>query len=216
MSPNETSDGRLLDLLHAQGSMTIAELSAACEVTATAIRQRLHRLMGEGLVERTLRRTGRGRPGHSYSLTEKARRRAGTNFRDLALVLWDEIRAVKDQQVRAGLLRRLAVKMAAMYRVRTGGASQPERMESVKELFDERRVAVEIDPSGEAPVLRILDCPYPDLAEKDRGICAMEKMVLGELIGGPLRLATCRLDGYACCEFEGEATSVATGVVAAN
>ena len=65
-------------------------------VTATAVRQRLQRLMAEGLIERHTERKGRGRPNHRYSLTEKGERSAGTNFSDLAVVLWEEIKAVDD------------------------------------------------------------------------------------------------------------------------
>ena len=93
--------------------MSVTEVAGATRVTATAVRQRLTRLMGLGLVERELAiadggRAGRGRPCHRYSLTEKARRQAGNNFPDLAIVLWHEIRGVKDQEIRRGLLERIA------------------------------------------------------------------------------------------------------------
>jgi len=221
----ETSDAQLLDLLRHHGSMSVTQVAVAMRVTATAVRQRLSRLMGQGLVERgfaagagteSFARAGRGRPSHRYSLTEKARRQAGNNFSDLAIVLWDEIRGVKDQEIRRGLLERIATAMAAMYRENVVGSTLPARLDSLKRLFGERRVPLDVSsgdeqtgvagqPTQEAtqfPMLTVAECPYPELAEKDRGICAVEKMLFAKLLDHPVRLSQCRLDGHSCCQFE--------------
>src|SRR6187455_753902 len=102
---SEFSDQRLLELMRSRGSVSIAEAIEAGGVTATAVRQRLTRLMRDGLVERSTERRGRGRPGHRYSLTEKARRQSGHNYADLSLALWHEIRNLKDAEIRRGLLQ---------------------------------------------------------------------------------------------------------------
>lgn len=217
----ETGDARLLELLRKHGAMTVSEVARATAVTPTAVRQRLARLMSQGMVERHVQphragspdvgsgvaaapgvRSGRGRPSHRYALTELARRQAGSNFADLALVLWREIRAVKDVEVRRGLLQRIAAALAAMYRGEIHGASLPARMQSLKELFARRRVPLEVEPGTHSPVLTVVDCPYPELAEEDRGICAVERMLFAELLQSPLRLSQCRLEGHSCCQFE--------------
>jgi DeoR family transcriptional regulator, suf operon transcriptional repressor len=199
---SETSDARLLDLLRQRGAMSIAEVADASEVTATAVRQRLTRLISQGLVERDVARTGRGRPSHRYSLTEKARRQVGSNFADLALVLWEEVRAIADPEIRRGLLQRLAGALARMYEQRVGGTDVASRMESVKAVFEERQIPLQVAVTPAGPMLTIVDCPYAELAEKDRGICAVEKMLFAELLHTPLRLETCRLDGHTCCQFQ--------------
>ncbi|HWB09519.1 MAG TPA: MarR family transcriptional regulator [Pirellulales bacterium] len=198
----ETSDTRLLDLMHQNGPMTIAQLATQTSVTATAVRQRLSRLMAQGLVERQTARAGRGRPSHRYSLSEKARRQVGNNYADLAVLLWDEIRSVKDPEVRRGLFQRLAGAMARFYAGRVNGGTLAARMESLKDLFADRRVPMDVRSDGELPVLTVVDCPYPELAEKDRGICAVEKMMFAELLASPLKLSQCRLEGHPCCQFE--------------
>ena len=198
----ESSDERLLDILRREGASSVSEIATATEVTATAVRQRLNRLMAEGLIERSLRRAPRGRPSHCYSLTEKARRQAGTNFADLAIVLWNEIRAIRDPAVRRGLLERLARTMADSYGSAVNGESTSERMQSVVELFADRHVRLEVDQSGQLPVLKAVECPYPELAEKDRGICALEGMLFSALLDTDVKLSHCRLDGHHCCEFQ--------------
>lgn len=214
-TPCETSDGRLLDLLRTRGPMSVGEMAEAGGVTATAVRQRLTRLTEQGLIERVTRRLGRGRPEHRYSVTEKARRLAGNNYADLAVVLWQELRAVKDEEVRRGLLQRIAEHMTRLYRDSLNGSTVAERMESLRALMADRRVPVEVvqaespNPVGSGgetpanlPILRVVDCPYPELAAQDRSICAMERILFQEVVRQPLHLSQCRLDGHACCEFE--------------
>ena len=198
----ESSDVGLLDLLRKSGPLGVSTLTQATGVTPTAVRQRLVRLMAEGLVDREVTRAGRGRPSHRYALTEKGRRQAGANFADLAIALWREVRAVENPEIRRGLLGRIAKSMAAMYGSKAAGATTTERMKSVSRIFAERDVPFAVDESGPLPVLTAQACPYPGLAEQDRGICALERMMFSELVGDSLRLAECRLDGDECCRFE--------------
>lgn len=201
----ETSDALVMDLLRRRPHLTVVGLAEATGVTATAVRQRLVRLMAQGLVQRHALRGGRGRPSHTYSLTPLARQTSGTNFADLASILWKELRAIRDPAVRRGLIERLAKALAEQYRDRVNGATAEERMHEVVELLAERKVPFAVDRSknpGGLPVLTALECPYPELAEQDRGICAMEKMLFAELVDPSLKLTQCRLDGHSCCQFE--------------
>jgi DeoR family suf operon transcriptional repressor len=199
---SESSDVAILDLLRKKDAMSIAELAVATRVTSTAVRQRLSRLMAHGLIERKLIRVaGRGRPSHHYLLTDKGKRKTGANFVDLAIALWHEIRAIEDPDVRRGLLQRLAHRMAEAYGSQIQGDSLTEQMESVVKMFGERDVAFEVDTTGDLPVLKAVACPYPELAEQDRSVCSLERMMFSELFGNTIKLDACRLDGHDCCTF---------------
>jgi DeoR family suf operon transcriptional repressor len=230
------ADAALLDLLHRSGPMGVSKLSAALDVTSNAVRQRLTRLMALGLVQRTSHKGHRGRPAYRYAATDKARRQAGNNFADLALVLWQEIKAVPQPEVRRGLLQRLARSLARLYKDRVRGGTLPQRVAALAELFGERNVSLRLVESADAttrsqpehsdadvpaadgsdppaghkaarrvvrhlPVITVDDCPYPDLAEQDRGICAVEKMLFSELLEENVQLTQCRLEGHTCCQF---------------
>src|SRR5688572_32905292 len=91
----ELSDRTIVDYLRRHSEATIADLVEYTGVTATAVRQRLTRLMEKGWVARQSEAAGRGRPVHRYSLTPAGVRSGGTNYDKLAQVLWEEIRDVK-------------------------------------------------------------------------------------------------------------------------
>lgn len=195
------SDTAVLDLLRKTERMTVSELAAELAVTATAVRQRLTRLMAHGLIERDVHREGRGRPSHQYRLTTKGRRRAGANFSDLAIALWQEVRSISDPDVRKGLLGRISHRLVALYGDRVSGETVAQRMESLVQLMRERQIPFEVEERDGLPVLNALACPYPDLADADRAVCAMERQFVAEAVGHDVRLERCRLDGDECCSF---------------
>jgi DeoR family suf operon transcriptional repressor len=198
------SDEAVIDLLRLRDALGIGELAESLGVTATAVRQRLDRLMRAGLIERSTVSKPRGRPSHSYRLTEAGRRLGGDNFRDLALVLWREIRGVRDPAIRSGLLGRIGSALAEAYRPAIRGSGVTERLESVAAILRERDICCSVTTSGGdggLPVLTSHACPYPDLAEEDRGICAAERLMLQDLVGTTVRLDECRLDGGSVCRF---------------
>lgn len=205
------SDAPLLEMLRVEGRAGISELEAGLGVTATAVRQRLERLMRAGLVERSSISRGRGRPSHVYSLTDKGRRVGGDNFQDLAMVLWREVRTVSDPAVRRGLLTRIGTALADRYRASVAGNSPKERLERAAAIMRERQISCGVSSTeGDLPVLVSYSCPYPELAEQDRGICAAERLMLQELVGAPVQLSECRLDGGSCCKFTAAGGSVET------
>jgi DeoR family transcriptional regulator, suf operon transcriptional repressor len=196
------TDDQLLACLRRCHSATVGELVEALGVTATAVRQRLTRMMDADYVQRSVERQGRGRPVHRYKLTESGAKASGNNYADLAISLWQEIRAVPDPDFRRGLLKRIARRLTDQYAGQVRGETTDERMESLASLMNDREVLFDVNRSHQLPVLTARACPYPDLAEQDRSICAMERLLFSEVLGEPLKLSECRLDGGNCCTFE--------------
>ena len=65
------TDNDLLDLLRSTGPLSVNDLAGAMEVTPTAIRQRLTRLISQEIIQREASRIRRGRPMYRYWLTDK-------------------------------------------------------------------------------------------------------------------------------------------------
>src|SRR4051794_39820309 len=87
----ESADRTLLDLIRRHGPLTVVELAGRLGVTATAVRNRLTRLVGSGMIERRSEPGGRGRPKYTYQASVEAHKRLGQNYADLAVILWDEM-----------------------------------------------------------------------------------------------------------------------------
>jgi len=196
------SDADLLDLLRITGPLRVTEMANAMEVTATAVRQRLVRMMAQGLIQREAVRAGRGRPRHHYWLTEKGLRLTGSNFADLALALWREVRSTPGGDQRREMLRRVARTLAARYAGQIRGTSPAERMRSLSDLLAQRRIPASVDETPGETTLTTHACPYPSLAEQDHGVCTMEKMLFSELVGKDVELIHCRLEGDGDCRFQ--------------
>jgi predicted ArsR family transcriptional regulator len=203
---SESSDRPLLDLIRRKGPMTVDQMASSFGVTATAIRNRLARLVASGLVEcQNAPNHGRGRPKHTYQASAEAHRRLGQNYADLALALWEEMmRTVEDPKLRRRLFQRVTDRLAEHYRAQLSGDRWQGRMVQLGSLLHERGIEAEVVYSGQnaLPVLRQYSCPYFDLAEADESVCALERKMFEKVLGHGLRLATCRLDGDRLCQFE--------------
>jgi DeoR family suf operon transcriptional repressor len=197
-----STDADFLDLLRSTGALSVAELADAMEVTPTAVRQRLTRLMSQEIIRREAIRNGRGRPKHRYWLTDKGLRMTGSNFADLAMALWKEVRALNDPELRREMLRRIAQALARGYANQVQGKTTIERLRSVAEILAQRRIPASVDENSAKPTLIAQVCPYPELAEQDKSICTMERLMFSELVGEDLRLTECRLDGGEQCRFQ--------------
>jgi len=196
------SDTDLLDLLRVTGPMRVTDMADTMKVTPTAVRQRLTRMMTQGLIQRETIRSGRGRPRHHYCLSEKGLRLTGSNFTDLALTLWREFHSVPNGDHRRATLKRIASSLAAQYTGQIEGNTPTERMQSLTKLLAQRRIPATVAENDSQSTLTEHACPYPSLAEQDHGVCAMEQMLFSELLGQEVEITQCRLKGACDCRFQ--------------
>ncbi len=202
---SESSDRGLLDLIRRCGPLPVVEMGARLGVTGTAVRNRLARLREMGLVERKAEHQGRGRPRHTYEVSVLAQKQLGQNYADLAVALWDELMGtIVDRKLRRHLFIRVTERMAEAYRAQVSGQEWEGRLVQLTGLLVDRGVEAEVAEGarGAIPLLRQHSCPYYELAEADRTICALERKMFEKVLGRSLRLSQCRLDGDRFCDFE--------------
>lgn len=197
----DEQDREFLEQLHRLGAATIQQICDATGVTATAVRQRLVRLEGKGLVARKAVREGRGRPHHVYELTTAALRSLGDNYSDLALILWKELMQIEEPEVRERVMNRIKVALSRRYGTQMQNRSPLQRFLELKAALCERGFSVEVDDNGKLPVLRESNCPYHELASQDSSICELEQSVFEEVLGMKIERTQCCMDGHHSCEF---------------
>lgn len=219
------SDAELLGLMRGGSSMTIDELKQRLGVTATAVRQRIERLLEAGLIEREKVVVGRGRPLFRYTLTVDGHRYAGADSSEFAEAMWREIMMLRDSPLRRRLISAIARRLGRMYAARfqqhaaaeclvQSDAMLEQRMRSLSDALTRNQINAEVHMLGpqaaRLPVLDICACPYPTLRDtpEDRSLCKMEEEMLSEALGSQVHLTSCRLDGDQCCQF----TPVETGI----
>lgn len=209
-------DRDLLLCLRTGEPKTIGDLTELLGVTATAIRQRIERLLEIGLIDREKVVAGRGRPTFRYLLTVAGYRRAGADVSVFAEAMWREIVDLPDEEIREGLLAAIAKRMGSQYAaamqveepdVSTEQANEQfaRRIRQLSEMLQSREIPAMVSTSEHSnlPVLDIEACPYPSMtdASEDRTMCRLEEKMLSEALGEDVQLSSCRLDGDACCQF---------------
>ena len=128
----ESSDRALLDLIRRAGPLTVAELATSLGVTATAVRNRLTRLLGAGIGRSPIRASRPWPPQAYYRVSVEAQKRLGQNYADLALVLWDEMMStVADRKLRRLLFTRVTDRLADIYRSHVNGQEWEGRLFSL-------------------------------------------------------------------------------------
>ncbi len=199
----EHDDRAFLADLRKSGGATVQALCDRQGVTATAIRQRLTRLQAQGLISRESTKGERGRPSHTYAVTTEGLRHLGDNYRDLALMLWDEVTLIDDGAVRSKLIGRLRDRLVKTYGREVRSTSMSDRLEELRGLLTTLGFDVELRQQGDEllPILRENSCPYHDIAARDASICDLEQTVFSEVLGVPVHRTQCCRDGDQCCEF---------------
>lgn len=211
-------DRDLLEALRGGERACIQDLVDALGVTATAIRQRIDRLLEAGWIDREKLVTGRGRPTYSYGLTVLGHRQAGANYAELVEAMWQEILAIEDGELRRRLLAGIARRLGRQFRQqvvdrdhvidREHTASGPleSQMRALADVLAQQRISTDVSPENQPdglPVLDITSCPYPNLTDEteQRAMCHLEEEMFSEALGRPVHLTSCRLDGDHCCQF---------------
>lgn len=208
MSLNSVSQNEfdVVQLLLEHGKCSIAQLEDYLSVTATAVRQRLKTLRAAGLIDRSKETEGRGRPIHLYWLTDAGRKVTGNNLSDLASALWQEVQKIPDDGIRQTVLAGVANRLATDFEELIEGESTEQRLHSLANLMGQRDIPVSIESRDGQPMLKILACPFPDLADENRDACEIEQKLISKVIGGALERCQCSKDGDNCCSYQTKTT----------
>ena len=202
----DKTDQEFLASLQRLRPATVQDLCAATGVTATAVRQRLLRLQSDGYVIRETVRQERGRPHHVYLLTGEGVRALGDDHAKLASLLWQEIMRIEDPKVRSTVLEGVKTSLIQRFGTPAGESTLVERMDRLCSALSEHGFDLEVEQrdaeTAALPILREHHCPYHGVAAGDPSFCDLETSVFSELIGAPVELSACQLDGHPCCEFQ--------------
>lgn len=195
----DTSPARLiLEHIQRQGQATIKELEDVLGVSTTAVREHLSHLYANGLVTSHSVRHGPGRPRLVYTLTDKAHGLFPKQYELLINLLLQEIAAEEGAQRVEQLLERVGTRLAHEYAERMNEDDIKVRMDELRTMLETRGIPAELHPSGEG--IKILSCPFLDVAQEHSEVCAMEQQMIEQVLGEEVILDHSIRDGhYHCC-----------------
>ncbi len=198
----ESPTRQIVEHLQRHNRATIKDLERLLGVTTTAVRQHLASLLSEGYVYRQSVPAGVGRPHHTYVLTDKARELFACHCDDLALTLLQEVFAVEGRERAQMLLDRVGDRLARRYAGSVRAPLLQQRVDEMAQALEQRGVLTDIvEHDGDTIVLTAYNCPFHELAQEHREICAMDERMLQQVLGTEVRLDSCIMDGHARCAF---------------
>ncbi|MDA0833022.1 MAG: transcriptional regulator [Planctomycetota bacterium] len=194
-------DRIFLATLHRLVKPTVQDICTEAGVTATAVRQRLNRLLNYGYIERKSVRVGRGRPHHTYHVTPDGQRILGEDYSILANVLWKELMQIPDESLRQQVMTRIRDAMVAQLGKGVDAENLDKRLQELQIRLIQQGFNVETGIDNGLPVLREFSCPFYDLANADPQICELERQVYEKILGVNVFLKSRCVEGHPCCEF---------------
>jgi predicted ArsR family transcriptional regulator len=191
----------ILDYLHRNRRASVGALAAVLDLTTTGIRQHLNLLQRDGLVECVEERGRVGRPALIYSLTDKGENLYPKSYGLLANLLIEEVRTIVSGGGLLTLLRRVASRMADPYLARAEGRSAEDRVRLTVEALHDRGCEADWERSGDDLLIHQYTCPFPEVAQKNSAVCAMDVNFISRLTGSDARLSESVLRGDRCCTY---------------
>ena len=180
----KTTDAVLFQL-KSLGEAQAETVATRLGITVQAVRQRLDRLLVEGLVSHADQVRGRGRPRRMWSLTPRALSLFPDAHAQLTVDLIRTIRAELGESAFAGLLRRRAAEIAASYRKRLAGVRDTRRkLTALAEIRTAEGYMARIEDLPEEGYLLVEDhCPICAAATVCQRFCSLELEVFQNLVG---------------------------------
>jgi DeoR family suf operon transcriptional repressor len=126
----------VLMALKRRGDARVEELATDLEITVSAMRQHLASLAGDGLVDHTESRDGRGRPRHVYFLTERGDALFPRNYAEITNELLSYVDDA-DHELLEKVFRRRRDRRIRQAKARLVGMSFGERVEELGRILDE-------------------------------------------------------------------------------
>lgn len=201
---NTTTETRteILRILRQKETATAKDLSAALNITLSAVRQQLAIMEGEGLViaEREIGKPGR--PTHHYRLTDKADSHFTKNYVDLSLELIDSlIESAGKSGLKRFLLKRKE-RFIAKHREALYKKSQAESVvRCVANTQDRSGYMAKVKVEEKLNIIEEYNCPFIEVARKYPEFCEMERASYEEIFGRKVELDGCRARGANVCRF---------------
>jgi len=192
----------ILDFLHRHTEGTVRQLGEHLGLTSTGVRQHLGILEREHLVEADETRGRVGRPALVYRLSDRGQQLYPKQYDTLTNAILDEVKTKAGTGALLAVLRGASARMAEKHAARLDGLGFADRVRETARIMREQGLIVEVEEQEDGSFLmHECTCPYPTVARRHPGVCALEVDLVCRLSGGDARLTSSLLRGDRACSY---------------
>lgn len=174
----------LLVTLKQLGRARAEELSVGLQVSASAVRQVLRALEGQGLVTHSVERLERGRPKHFYELTDAGDSLFPRRYGDFTNEVLGLV-ARHDPALLADIFEQRRRRRVENARVRLEGLDRPQQVAELTRILDEDGYLADVRVEGDGSYLITEhNCAILDVARRFGHACTSEISFLREVLPG--------------------------------
>ncbi len=195
---------RILSILKERGQATVDTLSRELGLTPVTVRHHLDILRGEGLIDAPAinRRKTPGRPQYVYALTEKASALFPKRYGHLLSLILDELRArFPDDEEVGQMMQRIGERIASQASLPRRGDFEVRLAAAVEFLNSLGYMAHYEHREGGDYMLHVVNCPYEQVAHRDREVCDVDMAMLTRLLGTTPRRISWTAQGDSQCVY---------------
>jgi DeoR family suf operon transcriptional repressor len=196
----------ILRALRSQVNCTVKELADIVGISPVSVRHHLINLQAEGLVHVEEVRHGVGRPHHTFSLTEKALEFFPSRYFRLTNRLLEKIKESLSDEKLDELLLSLAISMAEESAAHLKNLPLIGRVQGLVKILSEEGFEPELNTEDDKMFIRVLSCPYLNLAREHPEICMIDQSFIAKALSVPVERVTCIVEGDDHCNYKIEPT----------
>lgn len=169
------------------GEASVAELAEMLDLSTTATRKHVDRLLEDGLLTSRTVNPGRGRPVARWSLTEAGRQLFPQRTDDLASELLDYL-ADRGRDELGAYLRWRQQRQVADYARSVDADDVEERLRQLADRLSAQGYRAEVTTDGDALLLRQTHCTIESVAREQPLLCTTEAAAFGRVLGDEVRV----------------------------
>jgi predicted ArsR family transcriptional regulator len=194
---------RIVEILKENGTATVAELAVELDMAQVSVRHHLDILIGEDLVEASgvRRRDGAGRPSQIYCLAPGAAKLFPQAHAMLADDMLREIKAMLSAAEIQGLFLRIAQKTARDAPLAMSYQSLEDRLDQVSAFLTQRGYTARWEARDGRYELYTCNCPFSGVAEQHPEVCAMDRILIQDLLSEAVQRGARQVDGAQRCTY---------------
>lgn len=201
------SESRLeiVNLAKARGEISIDDVVEELGLAKTTIRQHLNRLDQLGLVEKSSKREGRGRPKLIYSLTDTGERLFPSGDAEIARELVKYLQKTGNDELIRKFFEEFWKRRRSEFQLRcdaTGADTLEEKLQVLYELLDEQGFMPEIDFNGDTASIRECNCPFSETVKASRIPCELEAQFMQWIVDADAERVAFIPDGASACTYD--------------